>query len=275
FLTRDMYNGAMADMNLGTNPWTMNRYAFAGGNPISGVELDGHDYIVDAEATVTANSKTGEIPEIYREDYEAKEDALQVKWNTIEAQTKEYNRITKAGSTERNVGSFTVGLIPILGEAQDLSILVFGSEPVSGEKTPRVYGLSIFLPFVNGKTVKEGFEAFSKRWSGGGVRGSVGAKVSIRGLTKEAGLPTSGPFRFIPEKGATQLTKVKMKGGKAGYKDRFGNTWVKGPYHGDRSKGFNYEWDVQLSKTGQNHWWNQYSRGKGYINVRPDGFLSH
>ncbi|WP_380701734.1 RHS repeat domain-containing protein, partial [Salinithrix halophila] len=35
FLTRDMYNGAMADMNLGTNPWTMNRYAFAGGNPIS------------------------------------------------------------------------------------------------------------------------------------------------------------------------------------------------------------------------------------------------
>ncbi|BBH66146.1 hypothetical protein ACTI_28310 [Actinoplanes sp. OR16] len=42
FLTRDSYNGALADMNLGTNPWTGNRYAFGGGNPISMVEYDGH-----------------------------------------------------------------------------------------------------------------------------------------------------------------------------------------------------------------------------------------
>ena len=42
FLSRDSYNGALADMRLGVNPWTGNRYAFAGGNPISGVEIDGH-----------------------------------------------------------------------------------------------------------------------------------------------------------------------------------------------------------------------------------------
>lgn len=42
FLTRDMYNGALSDMSLGTDPFTMNRYAFAGGNPISGIEIDGH-----------------------------------------------------------------------------------------------------------------------------------------------------------------------------------------------------------------------------------------
>ncbi|MEU4446911.1 DNRLRE domain-containing protein [Actinosynnema sp. NPDC050801] len=42
FLTRDMYNGALADLSLGTDPFTMNRYAFAGGNPISGIEIDGH-----------------------------------------------------------------------------------------------------------------------------------------------------------------------------------------------------------------------------------------
>jgi RHS repeat-associated protein len=42
FLTRDMYNGALADLNLATDPFTSNRYAFAGGNPISNVELDGH-----------------------------------------------------------------------------------------------------------------------------------------------------------------------------------------------------------------------------------------
>ncbi|GIF23486.1 RHS repeat-associated protein [Actinoplanes tereljensis] len=42
FQTRDSYNGALADMNLGLDPWTGNRYAFAGGNPINRVELNGH-----------------------------------------------------------------------------------------------------------------------------------------------------------------------------------------------------------------------------------------
>lgn len=42
FTTRDMYNGALADMGLSVDPFTSNRYAFGSGNPISGIELDGH-----------------------------------------------------------------------------------------------------------------------------------------------------------------------------------------------------------------------------------------
>ncbi|MER6633817.1 RHS repeat-associated core domain-containing protein, partial [Streptomyces sp. NPDC000987] len=42
FTTRDMYNGALADMNLCDDPYTGNRYAFGGGNPTSFIELDGH-----------------------------------------------------------------------------------------------------------------------------------------------------------------------------------------------------------------------------------------
>jgi RHS repeat-associated protein len=42
FLIRDTYNGALADLNLGLNPFTGNRYAFAGGNPTTNIELDGH-----------------------------------------------------------------------------------------------------------------------------------------------------------------------------------------------------------------------------------------
>ncbi|MGW8890055.1 golvesin C-terminal-like domain-containing protein [Streptomyces sp. NPDC055749] len=42
FTTRDMYNGALADMGLGTDPMTGNRYAFTGGNPTSFIEIDGH-----------------------------------------------------------------------------------------------------------------------------------------------------------------------------------------------------------------------------------------
>ncbi|TCM48854.1 RHS repeat-associated protein [Kribbella sp. VKM Ac-2568] len=50
FLTRDAYNGATADLNLGPDPWTSNRYAFAGGNPITGIELDGHCFVAEDES---------------------------------------------------------------------------------------------------------------------------------------------------------------------------------------------------------------------------------
>ncbi|MFI6737858.1 RHS repeat-associated core domain-containing protein [Nonomuraea sp. NPDC050451] len=43
FLSRDMYNGALDDLALEVDPWTSNRYAFAAGNPVNLIELDGHD----------------------------------------------------------------------------------------------------------------------------------------------------------------------------------------------------------------------------------------
>jgi RHS repeat-associated protein len=42
FTTRDMYDGALADVGLGTDPYTGNRYAFTAGNPINLIEADGH-----------------------------------------------------------------------------------------------------------------------------------------------------------------------------------------------------------------------------------------
>jgi YD repeat-containing protein len=42
FLQRDMFEGALADLDLATDPLTQNRYALAGGNPISYMEWDGH-----------------------------------------------------------------------------------------------------------------------------------------------------------------------------------------------------------------------------------------
>lgn len=44
FTTRDMYNGALANMGLGSDPYTGNRYAFTAGNPISRIEMNGHDW---------------------------------------------------------------------------------------------------------------------------------------------------------------------------------------------------------------------------------------
>jgi hypothetical protein len=59
-----MYNGALADMGLGLDPYTGNRYAFTGGNPTSLIELDGHcprdmcDWLDTSKASSDAASST-------------------------------------------------------------------------------------------------------------------------------------------------------------------------------------------------------------------------
>ncbi|WSW25344.1 DNRLRE domain-containing protein [Streptomyces sp. NBC_01003] len=58
FTTRDMYNGALADMNLGSDPYTGNRYAFAGGNPTSSVEIDGHFSVGGVIDTIESAAKS-------------------------------------------------------------------------------------------------------------------------------------------------------------------------------------------------------------------------
>jgi len=69
FTSRDWYMGSLADLNLGTNPYTSNRYAFTSGNPINRNEMDGHEacgsdtcrynvagHIVDTEPNFKANT---------------------------------------------------------------------------------------------------------------------------------------------------------------------------------------------------------------------------
>ncbi|QNA77623.1 hypothetical protein C8250_042920 [Streptomyces sp. So13.3] len=59
FTSRDMYNGALADMGLGSDPYTSNRYAFAGGNPTSFVEMDGHAPCAQGIMDVCPGAATG------------------------------------------------------------------------------------------------------------------------------------------------------------------------------------------------------------------------
>jgi hypothetical protein len=71
FLTRDSYNGALDDQNLATDPFTDNRYAFTGGNPITNVELDGHcDGSADSRDCAGSQNQAGprlaKAPEVRR-----------------------------------------------------------------------------------------------------------------------------------------------------------------------------------------------------------------
>ncbi|MEV4481857.1 DNRLRE domain-containing protein [Micromonospora coxensis] len=69
FLSRDSYNGALADLKLGLDPWAGNRYAFGGGNPISNIELDGHDFGDIAAAFVgTVGAVVSNVEKIFLGD---------------------------------------------------------------------------------------------------------------------------------------------------------------------------------------------------------------
>lgn len=67
FTSRDMYNGALADMNLSTDPLTGNRYAFASGNPTSFIEADGH---TSCDITGMCGGTYRETPMIQHEEAE-------------------------------------------------------------------------------------------------------------------------------------------------------------------------------------------------------------
>jgi hypothetical protein len=56
-----MYTGALADLNLATSPWNNNRYAFAGGNPITGIELDGHRPLGQCDGPCSPNNPGQQI----------------------------------------------------------------------------------------------------------------------------------------------------------------------------------------------------------------------
>jgi RHS repeat-associated protein len=103
-------------------------------------------------------------------------------------------------------------------------------------------------------------------------RQSLGAAASdvrtgLKGLLKDAGLPTRGKIRFVPEKNALN-TGIRVQDG--GFVDRFGNVWrrPRGQIVGEP------HWDVQLSRTGrQDLGWA--SRSGNHVNVSLDGRIVH
>jgi len=59
FDSRDMYNGALNDAGLTTDPFTGSRYAFGNGNPVSNIENDGHCMRTTATGSCPYDPPTG------------------------------------------------------------------------------------------------------------------------------------------------------------------------------------------------------------------------
>lgn len=114
FLTRDSYNGALADMGLGMDPWTGNRYAFTGGNPITGIEIDGHTPCIDEGDCIEykyMGPDTGLVKKSTEE--KAEEQALEES-GTTKAELSKAKQLAEDDRSGFDV--FVDELMPILGD---------------------------------------------------------------------------------------------------------------------------------------------------------------
>jgi hypothetical protein len=89
------------------------------------------------------------------------------------------------------------------------------------------------------------------------------------------GLPTlRGKWRYVPpDDWHPSMPFPRSQDGK-GWMDKFGNTWRKGePVSG---RGDDFEWDVTLGRHASDRWRRQAAtKGKGHLNVSPDGDITH
>ena len=99
---------------------------------------------------------------------------------------------------------------------------------------------------------------------------SISARMRVAGPGDEFGLPDAGRIRYVPPRGYNPASHLP-RGAQGGYIDRFGNEWVVGP---SRTTGQPFEWDVQLSRTGQQQldW---LTRDGSHVNVSPLGEVTH
>jgi hypothetical protein len=85
------------------------------------------------------------------------------------------------------------------------------------------------------------------------------------GRLKELGLPTEGEVTFDPSKGK-RANDIK-KDGDGNFKDKYENTWK-----WDNVKS---EWDVTLTDRGKNKFGHLLEKGRGHLNVSPEGKITH
>ncbi|WP_353353179.1 RHS repeat-associated core domain-containing protein [Intrasporangium sp. DVR] len=124
FTTRDMYNGALADLNLAADPWNSNRYAFAGGNPINRIETDGHVNEVGVGGFSPLGYTSPEEEQL-GEQVTTEVVRLGAKAGTLAA--------TTAGAAVACVGSFGIGCAGALfaaGAANEAAFSLLDGRPV-------------------------------------------------------------------------------------------------------------------------------------------------
>ena len=110
FLQQDQFHGALANLGLALDPLTQNRYALAGGNPISYIETDGHIALIDgggggSYTPTPTNSTSTDSPSSSQLEGDRPQQAPS-------------QRVTTAWEAASNISDFLVG--PLLAGPEEI-----------------------------------------------------------------------------------------------------------------------------------------------------------
>ncbi|MCY9758905.1 polymorphic toxin type 17 domain-containing protein, partial [Paenibacillus alvei] len=254
FINEDTYEGGIK------NPLSLNLYTYVVNNPLRFMDPSGHAWIDILQGFNEAGS-------------EAVSFGLSALWENG----------PRVGEEEdywlgQYLGFSTTSVIAAIGAAVSAGTAA-GSSMVCATGAGCVVGGPVAVGAAIVGTYQAGVGTYAlsqanKSWDNYQEHSKV--SESLRKSIKSKDLPANGPLRFIPDKKKGVITK-KGSDGKNYYVDRFGNEWREGPYHGDPSLKFTKEWDVVLSKQGVKVWGKlaNIKNGVSYVNIRPDGYLSH
>ena len=134
FLQEDMFQSSLGDLGLSTDPLSQNRYALAGGNPVSNIEIDGHMALADgggggttSGGTSTESSGESSTSEDSTDDEESDDDDGGIGGWFEDRAEDVGDALEGAGdwvsdnASELGHGALDVaGLVPVLGEVADL-----------------------------------------------------------------------------------------------------------------------------------------------------------
>ncbi|WP_044640136.1 DNRLRE domain-containing protein [Risungbinella massiliensis] len=187
FLSPDSYNDSVSNKGLVMDSMTNNLYNFTGGNPISFSDLDGHiplenggmyhdpvkAYVANTGRYYRMGGKVGKkapkkvVKNAQKTYYSFKRSQTKPKVRSsasvrkVATQSKSNCKPPSCiqvhdGSTQSKKGTagIVTGFIPVLGEAQDATILTLGYDPISNKKMSRAWGLFVFVPVVGATSVK-------------------------------------------------------------------------------------------------------------------------
>jgi RHS repeat-associated protein len=209
FLTRDTYNGALADLNLGTNPWTGNRYAYGAGNPITNIEIDGHIFDVPGGGGGGSTFRAKPLADQNESPY------LQISPNVAVSKSDPYrDKMLVAWHNYRQV--YHVKGEPDFDVEIEMWKNICNSDlDTCGEERAREFGrLSPIFPL---QTAEGGLAPFI---AGSGILIGLGAGIRLASVRVGAAGAAKGVApRFIGNAAGDMLdtTRITVPGGKAGY----------------------------------------------------------
>jgi RHS repeat-associated protein len=225
FLSRDMYNGALSDLGMSADPYTGNRYAFGGGNPLSNIEQDGHDWIsdhlgvprftVDGSGTATDNSNVAEVTKNMTSLRDWYVQATRVKGRTYVAGYDPVTQRYATGMSSNPFGCAERDVARKLGLPMDQ---VYFSKAVSYQRPSKIPGIDVCGNCQN-DTEQGQFEPGTKGYEGGRwstdrpIHTSASTELAVRPQTSTEVVPTKPSGSSGASDAAAAATDTSEGGG--------------------------------------------------------------